>query len=157
MLGDWWYRQEGATEEALLLGIEHYWEYSRDYWEVNRIVVSRFLNIFLFLENRGAFIPTDEVHLYCLHIVYLPLINAALTEFVAQWSDHPVTTETNLSPHQMWTQGMLQLRHSNLTAVWDIVDGVPSNIEDFGIEEGPVPTSYPDLVSVPQSTVEVSY
>ncbi|CAB4006532.1 Hypothetical predicted protein, partial [Paramuricea clavata] len=56
------------------------------------------------------------------------------------------------------TEGMLQLRNSNLTAVRDIVDGVPNNVEDFGIEEeGPVPTSHPDLVSVPQSTVEVSY
>jgi hypothetical protein len=51
--------------------------------EVNRIVVSRFLNIFLFLENTGNFTPTNEAHLYCLHIVYLPLINAALSELVA--------------------------------------------------------------------------
>ena len=67
-----------------------------------------------------------------------------------------MTTQSLLKPILAHT--MLQLRHSNLTAVWDIVNGVPSNVEDFGIEEeGPVPTSHPDLVSVPQSTVEVSY
>ena len=46
--------------------------------EVNRVVVSRFLNIFLFLESNGAFNPDDEMHLYCLHAVYMPLINSAL-------------------------------------------------------------------------------
>ena len=37
---------------------------------------------------------------------------------------------------------MLQLRHSNLTAVQDIVDGIPSNIE----EASPVPVLHADLV-----------
>ncbi len=125
--------------------------------EVNRIVVSRFLNIFLFLENTGNFTPTNEAHLYCLHIVYLPLINAALSELVAQWNDHPVSTNSNLSPRQMWSQGMLELRYSNLTAVQDVISNNSVNFEDFGIEEeGPVPTLHPPLVTVPQSNIELS-
>ena len=99
--------------------------------EVNRIVVSRFLNIFLFLENTGNFTPTNEAHLYCLHIVYLPLINAALSELVA--NDHPVSTNSNLSPRQMWLQGMLELRYSNLTAVQDVICNNSVNFEDVGI------------------------
>ena len=40
----------------------------------------------------------------------------------------------------------------------DIVDGIPSNIEEFGIEEaGPVPVSHADLVRLPESTVELSH
>jgi hypothetical protein len=62
---------------------------------VNRIIASSSINIFLFLENTGNFIPNDEVHLYCLHFVYLPLINAVLIEGIAQWNDHPLPTETN--------------------------------------------------------------
>ena len=125
--------------------------------EVNRIVVSRFLNIFLFLENSGNFVPTNEVHLYCLHIVYLPLINAALSELTAQWNDHPVSTNSNSSPRQMWSQGMLELRHSNLTAVQDVIQNNSVDLEDFGIEEeGPVPTCHPAEITVPQSAVELT-
>ena len=39
--------------------------------EVDRVVVSRFLNIFLFLESNGAFNPDNEMHLYCLHALNL--------------------------------------------------------------------------------------
>ena len=109
------------------------------WWEVNRVVVSRFLNIFLFLESRQAFDPNDEIHLYALHFVFLPLINAALSELRQQWNNHPVTTESNYSPRQLWTEGMLQLCNSKLSAVRDVVEGDNVNLEEFGIEEeGPV-------------------
>ena len=38
--------------------------------DVNRIICSRFLNIFLFLEQRELFDPSNEIHFYCLHVVY---------------------------------------------------------------------------------------
>ena len=38
--------------------------------DVNRIVISRFLNIFLYLETREVLQPLNEVHLFCLHFVY---------------------------------------------------------------------------------------
>lgn len=93
--------------------------------EVNRVVVSRFLNIFLFLESNGAFNPDDEMHLFCLHVVYMPLINSALQELTEQWNNHPLSSETNYSPRQLWVQGMLELRNSNLTAVRDVVNNEP--------------------------------
>lgn len=57
----------------------------------------------------------------------------------------------------MWVQGMLELRNSNLTAVRDVVDGDIVNLEEFGIEEeGPVPNLYSELVTVPQSSIQLS-
>ena len=66
--------------------IEHLW------CDVNWVIVSHFLNIFLFLEHSGILDPTDEVHLFCIHLVYIPLINNAINQFIGQWNNHPVST-----------------------------------------------------------------
>ena len=76
---------------------EHLW------CDVNRVIVSRFLNNFLFLEHSGILDPTDEVHLFCIHLVYIPLINNVINQFIS----HPVSTQCNFSPNQLWIQGML--------------------------------------------------
>ena len=52
---------------------------------------------------------------------------------------------------------MLELRNSNLTTVQDVICNNSVNSEDFGIEEeGPVPTLHPPVVTVPQSTIQLS-
>ena len=66
--------------------IEHLW------YDVNWVIVSHFLSIFLFLEHSGILDPTDEVHLFCIHLVYIPLINNAINQFIGQWNNHPVST-----------------------------------------------------------------
>ena len=46
-------------------GIEKLWR------DINRIMVSWFLNIFLYLENKNVLDTSNEMHLFCLHLVYL--------------------------------------------------------------------------------------
>ena len=93
-------------------------------------------------------LPVNKDYYY----LYLPLINAALSELTAQWNDHAVITNSNSNPRQMWSQGVLELRHSYLTAVQDVIQNNSIDLEDFGIEEeGPVPTCHPAEITVPQS------
>ena len=121
--------------------------------EVNRVVCSRFVNIFAFLEQRMLLDTTNELHLYCLHLVYLPLINTALHELIGQWNNHPVTTECNFSPNQLWVSGMLRLRNAGYSAVSDVTNG--QDIMHYGIDnEGPVPEmQYDYQVTVPESPI----
>lgn len=120
--------------------------------DVKRIVVSHFLNIFLYLESNNVFNPCNEVHLFCLHLVYLDLINRALNEFCSEWNNHPVTTETNFSPQQLWVRGVvMQGNNSSSTAVQDVI--YPSN---YGVDnDGPVPVQEDYRVSVPQSPISL--
>lgn len=125
--------------------------------EVNRIIVSRFLNIFLFLETNGHFDPNNEVHLLALHVVYLPLINSVIEQFKQQWNNHPLTSESNYTPLQLWVRGLITLRNSGYSAVDSIMSG--DALEMYGIEEdmgsaaaeNEIETS--NVVIVPESSI----
>ena len=71
-------------------------------------VLCHFAEIFDGMERDGLLDPLNHVHLYALHFVYIPRINKSLEEFVSQWNNHPISTENNLFPLQMNTQGILQ-------------------------------------------------
>ena len=95
----------------------------RLWYEVNRIVCSRFVNIFWYLERNGLFNRLSDIHLWSLHVVYLPLINKALQDLISSWNHHPVTTECNYSPRQLWIDGMLRMRNRIYSAVQDVLQG----------------------------------
>ena len=95
---------------------------------------------------------TNEVHLYYLHLAYIPLINKD------QWNSHPVTIKENYSRRQLWVQGMIQHIQDDYAAVHAVAKGEVVAWDEYGIEEdGPVPDIYEgDLVSVPESTIVLS-
>lgn len=125
---------------------------------VNRIIVSCFLNVFLFLEQRQILDPTDEVHLFFLHLVYIPLINDAINKFIGQWNNHPLSTQGNLSPNQLWIQGKLNFRNSGYQSVTSVTAIEAGNLAHCWIdEEGPVPEMHCDYrVVVPETTVTLT-
>jgi hypothetical protein len=102
--------------------------------DVNRVVVSHFLNIFLYLESVQWLDPDDKVHLMALHTTYMPIINRAIKEFMNQWNNHPLSTESNISPRQLWALGILDTRNPRSCAVDDVLIG-HTDINSFGVDE----------------------
>ena len=47
------------------------------------------------MEESGLLDVTNPLHLFVLHYVYLPRINAAIDSFVESWNKHPIRTERN--------------------------------------------------------------
>lgn len=73
---------------------------------------------------------------------------------MAQWNNHPVTTECNLSPRQLWVRGMVSLRNSGYSAVDAVVNNTHDLSNNGACEDGPVPEEDPSrTVCVPESSV----
>ena len=105
------------------------------------------------MEYNDLLDPVNEKHLFALHYVFLPRINKAIEDFRNAWNHHGVRTERGMTPNQLFTMGMLQLKNSGLTAMdfFDIID------DNYGVEEdGLVPEEDDEGVEVPRNTLQLS-
>ncbi|XP_060761028.1 uncharacterized protein LOC132870981 [Neoarius graeffei] len=82
--------------------IERLW---RDVWMG---VTNVFYHIFHTLEEEGLLDLSNGTHFFCLHYVFLPRLQASLDVFREGWDNHPLRTEQNLTPNQLWEIGQMQ-------------------------------------------------
>ena len=66
-----------------------------------------FYRLFYFLEDMNLYDSEEEAHVFALHDVFLPRINAALKGFVDSWNNHPLSSEGGLSSMQLWVSGLM--------------------------------------------------
>ena len=69
---------------------------------VNEQVIAQFKGMFYQLEFEGALDRSNKIDLFCLHHVFLPLLNKSLSEFVAAHNHHKLSTEENKTPVQIF-------------------------------------------------------
>ena len=85
-----------------------------------RCVCSTFYYTFVAMEEEGILDRDNDLHKFILHFVFLPRINVAIDSFVNAWNRHPMRTEHNWSPEQMWVNGMVDSTNRHLLAVADV-------------------------------------
>ena len=76
-------------------------------------VLSLYKQLFYYLEAINLLDPCNEIDLFALHYVYSDRINKHIAEWTDAWNRHPISTEHNLSPLQMWTAGLIQMLGSS--------------------------------------------
>ena len=144
----------GIDRRSALVGSSvHNQRIERLWKDLHRCVTLLFYRLFYHLEYHDLLDPINDVHIYSLHYVFLPRINKAMTDFQNAWNHHGVRTERRMTPHQLFTSGMLRLCHSGLTAM-DLFENVESQYGNE--EEGLIPEADEGQVDVPQNRIELT-
>ena len=66
-----------------------------------------FYHLFHHMEEVHVLNVDDEIHIFCLHYIFLTRINSALQQFCDGWNNHPLSSGTGMSPQQLWISGLL--------------------------------------------------
>ena len=75
-------RHRGRNRESIITGKSvHNVRIKRLHQDTFRGVVCHYLRMFQSIERNGLLDSNNEVHLFCLHFIYLPRINFSLEEF----------------------------------------------------------------------------
>jgi len=75
--------------------------------DVFRCVAVTFYYVFYAMEQSGILHLDNELHMFILHLVFLPRINQSLSEFKALYNDHRLSSEHNWTPNQIWHNGII--------------------------------------------------
>lgn len=59
------------------------------------------------MEEQNTLDSDNDTDLFCLHYVYIPIINARLDGFKQAWNHHPLSTEGYHSPIQLYAGGSI--------------------------------------------------
>ena len=70
-------------------------------------VLDKYILLFRHMEICGVLDITDDVHLFALHYVYLKRILYDLKVWQKAHNNHPIRTEQNKTPQQLWIGGSL--------------------------------------------------
>ncbi|KAI7802455.1 uncharacterized protein LOC130563201 [Triplophysa rosa] len=79
--------------------IERLW---RDVWVS---VTQLYYEILHSLEEDGLLDLSDSLHVFCAHYVFLPRLERDLHTFSEGWDNHPLQSESGLTPYQLWIMG----------------------------------------------------
>lgn len=74
----------------------------RDVWAA---VTCIYYDVLHYLEEEGFLSIANDTHLFCCHFVFVPRLQDDLDTFCSGWDNHPLRTESNMTPNQLWELG----------------------------------------------------
>lgn len=106
-------------------------------------VLSKYYNIFCLLEEKNILDIDNPIHLSCLHHTFGRRIQGDLDFWKNAFNIHPIRTERNCTPKQLWYNASIKLIDSESTAMKNLFSRNPSDYED-------ILRRYKDLDTIPE-------
>ena len=102
------FEQHSDTDVVTTGSSTHNKRIERLWRDVYRCVGVLYHDAFRSLEENEKLDPLNEIDIFCLHYVFLPLIKNTLQSFVESWNNRALSTENNLTPNQLFIRGAIQ-------------------------------------------------
>ena len=100
-----------------------------------------FYDLFYEMERCGLLDPNNETHLWCLHLLFIPILNNHLTSWKDAWIQHPLRSEKNKTPMQLWIQGLNSISETDSTVareIFQVIIVMLNNLHFFQLYQTPL-------------------